>query len=194
MFFKGLTDSEAAALVDTAKAIKTEPQWLWDVVNFESGHNPQAANSKSSAKGLIQFTDATAKNLGYASSWDLIQKNPTYEKQMRGPVLKYFQGLGPPYTTRQALFMTVFFPVARAVAPDTTFSELYRVHGIKNFELFQKQNPGIVTVKDYETHVAKAAASRFPGRTLKTIEITSGGALLLLVSAFFFFKHRKARV
>jgi hypothetical protein len=190
--FKGLNDSQAAALVETAAAIRTEPLWLWEVINFESRHNPQASNPRSSAKGLVQFMDKTAVGLGYASSQDLVNKNPTYEGQMRGPVKAHFKSLGGSFTTRQALFMAVFMPVARTVSADTTMRQIYEQNpkdlgGLTAYEKkFVPQNPGILTVQDYVNFVAKAAKG-------KTVAVAGGiagvtGLAILALAAVFFLR------
>lgn len=186
MAYPGLNDSQSAALQDVSSAIGTDPQFLWEVINFESRQNPVAMNSKSSAKGLIQFIDSTAQSLGYANSYDLIQKNPTYEGQIRGPVLQYFKSAAP-YSTRQALYMKVFYPAAAHVAPDTTFQSLYAANG-GNYALFQKQNPGIDTVQDYITKTMNAANGKLTAKTIQTIKTSSlAGALFLAGALWFFF-------
>lgn len=182
--FPGLTDKQAQALVDVANAIRTEPQWLYELINFESGHNPQAKNPNSSARGLIQFMDSTAKELGYKGSDDLIARHAKYEDQLRGPVLEYFKRRRPPFFTRQALYMAVFFPIARSVPPETTFKELYEKYpketgGPDRFLKFKAQNPGIVTVNDYVNKtLARASKKPFLGKAA-----AGGGAALFLVAA-----------
>jgi hypothetical protein len=190
--FPGLTDSQAAALVETAKAINTDPLYLWEVINFESRHNPLASNPKSSAKGLVQFMDKTAVGMGYTSSQDLINKNPTYEGQMRGPVKRYFLGLGSSFRTRQSLFMAVFMPVARNVHIDTTMQSIYEQNpknlgGLVAYNTkFVPQNPGIKTVADYVNFVAKAAKRK--STNVAGGAIVGGGivgvTILALVAAF----------
>jgi hypothetical protein len=109
---------------------------LFSLINFESGFNPQAKNPKSSARGLIQFMDATAKSLGYADSLDLVTKNPTIEMQL--PIVeKYLQQFAP-YTGKQSLYLAVFYPKYRNVDPLTQFPD-----SVKSV------NPGINTPQDY---------------------------------------------
>src|SRR6267143_5843765 len=138
-------------------------------------------NPLSSAKGLIQFMDTTAKAMGYQNSYDLIIQNPTVEKQLMGPVLKYFKQFAP-FHTEQDFYLSVFLPKYRHAAQDTV---IYDDHpGMK--EIFQKQNPGIVTVGDYVNKL-KAKFVR------SGVHVTPGGAglasvaLLLLSAAAFFF-------
>lgn len=189
--YPGLNESEGTALEFVASALKTDPQWLWEVINFESRQNPLAMNSKSSAKGLIQFIDSTAKSLGYTNSYDLIQKNPTYEGQIKGPVLKYFQSAAP-YKTRQALYMKVFYPAAATVSPDTTFQSLYGTNNT-GFALFQKENPGIDTVADYVTKTMNAANGKLTAKTISTLKLSGTALAIIAIGAGWFFFIRKPK-
>jgi hypothetical protein len=109
---------------------------LFSLINFESGFDPQAKNPKSSARGLIQFMDATAKSLGYNDSLDLVTKNPTIEMQL--PIVeKYLQQFAP-YSGKQSLYLAVFYPKYRNVDPLTQFPDTVKA-----------VNPGINTPQDY---------------------------------------------
>lgn len=120
-----------------AKDLNIPPEWLISLIAFESNFNPLAANPNSSAKGLIQFIDETARSLGYESSADLIAKENTFSKQMYGPVLEYLRRYAP-YDNKQQLYMSVFYPAYRTSSPDREFPQYV-----------QNVNPGIVTVQDY---------------------------------------------
>lgn len=135
-----------AVLYDAARIIKVNPVLLDTLIRFESNWNPLAKNNLSGARGLIQFTDTTARELGYVNADDIIKKHPTAESQLMGPVLKYFTlpGKKPPYPTEQSFFMSVFYPAARQWPVGTIFPESVR-----------KLNPGITTVKDYINKVKK---------------------------------------
>lgn len=142
-----LTVDERQALEDVADDLGVEVVWLWALIEFESGWNPTIKNPTSSARGLIQFMNATAREMGYSSSLHLVIKNPTREKQLRGPVLDYLRDWMP-YPTAQSLFMGVFLPAARFWPEDSEFPEKV-----------QAANPGIVTVGDYVQHVWKRAGA-----------------------------------
>jgi tape measure domain-containing protein len=51
-----------------AKRLGVDPAWLLNVMAFESGISAKAANKGSSARGLIQFMNPTAKGLGLSGS------------------------------------------------------------------------------------------------------------------------------
>lgn len=132
-----LSAPEQSALIDVAAAIGSDPGDLSKLIQFESGWNPAAKNKLSSARGLIQFIDSTARSLGYTDSLDLVSRNPTRESQLRGPVFQYLKKYAP-LDTRQALAMSVFYPSFMRVPPLTEFPS-----GV------QRVNPGIRTVRDY---------------------------------------------
>lgn len=183
--FPGLTDQEAKALVDTATAIGTQPEWLWELVNFESRHDPAARNPKSGARGLVQFMPATAKAMGFKDADDLVANYPDYESQMLGPVLNYFLSFPPvmkPYTTRQALYMKVFFPLAARVPADTTFESLYLKNpkstgGAEGYKKFVAQNPGIKTVADYVNKTLQLAKSKWTQSSIVRAAAIGGGGV-----------------
>lgn len=125
------------AVFDVAAQVQTDGNWLIRLIDFESRWNPQAESKTSSAKGLIQFIDSTARDLGYTSASHLIQAKPTAVKQLYGPVLQYLEKYAP-LDTDQKLFMAVFYPPAMEWPIDREFPESV-----------QAANPGIKTVRDY---------------------------------------------
>ena len=134
-----ITPNEYAALENVANTIGVNPTWLVDLISFESGFNPtiKNPNPESSARGLIQFINEVARELGYISSLDLVNKNPTIEGQLLGPVKEYLKKYMP-YPTKQALYMGVFQPAAQYWPLDRLFSAKAR-----------EMNPGINTPGDY---------------------------------------------
>lgn len=191
MQYPGLTADESAALEKVAKEISTQPEWLWEVMNFESRLNPQAKNPLSTARGLIQFLDSTARGMGYTGSADLVAKHPTFTSQLLGPVRAYFLS-SRPYPTFQSLFMKVFLPAARTVPPDTSFQKFYPTAA--SWAAFTKANPGIFTVADYIAKVRKAARGMWPTATVKKVVTTGAGGLfvLLVIAGFMLYKRGEA--
>lgn len=181
MNYPGLNAAESKALDEVAKALQANPEHLWEVMNFESRLDPQAKNPLSSARGLVQFLDSTARGLGYASSLDLVTKNPDFITQLKGPVRMYFEA-AKPYPTRQSLYMQVFFPVARKVPPDTTFKALYEKYpSAGSYAKFVEQNPGIKTVADYVNKAMKKARSKWPIDFVRKAEVGGSVAGLVLL-------------
>lgn len=122
-----------------AAKIKADPVALHNLISFETADtfDPSIKNPYSSARGLIQFTDATARGMGYADSAALVASYPTFSAQLNGPVIKYLSQYMP-FESRQALYMAVFYPAARNWPESRPFPENV-----------QKSNPGIETVSDY---------------------------------------------
>lgn len=151
------------ALNQVATALNIFPSWLNSLITFESGWKPDARNPYSGARGLIQFTNTTAKTLGYADADDLYNQNPTDTAQLLGPVLKYLNQFKP-FPTEQSLYMAVFYPAARTWPPETVFPDSV-----------QKLNPGIVTVNDYVSKVRHSP-------TIKNVIDIAGIALIVSAS------------
>ena len=145
--------------------------WLDRLITFESGFNPQAKNPISGARGLIQFTDTTARNMGFTSALDLVTRYPDISSQLRGPVRDYLTPFKP-FPTAQSLYMAVFYPAARKWPLEALFP----------LEV-QKDNPGINTVGDY--------VSRVQGIKLK--DIAYGGSWIILsgIALYVLYKQSK---
>lgn len=106
---RALTASETSALSQASASLGVDPSWLYALVASESSFNPNAKNASSSARGLIQWIDSRARDLGYSGSLDLVQQNPSVEEQLLGPVV---QDLGryAPFPTFEKLVAAVFHP------------------------------------------------------------------------------------
>lgn len=125
--------SYADEVVRVAASLRIPPEWLANVINFESGGNPQARNSKSSATGLIQFISSTANGLG--TSVEALY-GMTGRQQMVW-VEKYFAPKAGKMFSVEDVYMTVFYP--KAVGnPDYPFPASVVA-----------ANPGIYTPRDY---------------------------------------------
>jgi hypothetical protein len=167
-----LSAKENQVLNTIAADLGTTPAALSALITFESGFNPKAKNPYSSARGLIQFTDTTARGLGFKDSLDLITRFSTIEKQLL-LVHKYLKKYAP-FRDDQALFMAVFYPAARDWPITREFPDYV-----------QAVNPGIKTVLDY---VNKVYGKK------KAIEAAGAGAgALALIAAVLFFIFRKGK-
>lgn len=185
--------TRAALVQELATALRiNNPAWLDALINFESRWNPAAYNKISGATGLIQFMPRTMKDLGLIPA-DLaaripktgtvpealkaecktafLARYPTIESQMRGPVKKYLAQYAP-YPSEQSLYMAVFYPAFRNVAPDTAFSASVRA-----------QNPGIDTVQDYVNYVRRRAGGILPstaGLGIAAVAAMTAAAIVVL--------------
>jgi hypothetical protein len=171
-----LSQKEDEALSKLASLLGANKQDLYDVIQFESGWNPQISNMRgSTAKGLIQFVDNTARDLKYVdeygsvkkftSSQDLIARNPTIEDQLRvvdnklsspknGPVAQYFsQHLSRVSSPDMYDIAASIFMPAAIGRPDDDLASMLKYQ--KDRDNFPIQNPGISTMRDYVSKVIK---------------------------------------
>lgn len=135
-----LSQNQKKVFLDVCNRLGVSSDLLYRLIDYESGWQPLRKNPYSSARGLIQFIDDTAKWLGYKNSLDLVSKHPTIDSQL-GVVYEYLSRFAP-FTNDQSLFMSVFYPEAREWNLDREFP-LY----------VQNVNPGIRTVRDYMNFV-----------------------------------------
>ena len=131
-----ITPSDLQLLNDIAVRLGIPYENLYNLIKFESGFNPLIKNPNSSARGLIQFIDSTAQSLGFKDSLDLVTKNPTIQQQL--PIVEKYLQQFYPFDGKQSLYLAVFYPKYRNVAPDTPFPDSV-----------QRVNPGIKTPADY---------------------------------------------
>ena len=153
--------------------------WLDAIINEESaGWNPLASNPHSSAKGLIQFMDSTAQQMGFASSQDLINQYPDVPSQLQGPVMQYFSQIhNPPYPTNISVYMCVLQPTLRNATLDTALSATV-----------QSANP-FKTVGDYVSFVETKAMEAGIINTAKATALP----LLVIGAAVWWFLIRKPK-
>jgi hypothetical protein len=161
-------ESVLKALSEVSVSLGIDSKDLYKLIDFETAGtwNPLIKNKYSSARGLIQFTDATARSLGYKDSLDLVTKNDSIESQLYFPVLQYLSKFKP-FPTKQSLYMSVFYPVARQWPLNKAFPDTV-----------QKSNPGIKTVQDYVNKVEGIARKTITPGLLALI----GLGLLILFS------------
>jgi hypothetical protein len=170
-----------------------DSNWLYQVIKFETAgtFDPKISNPRSSAKGLIQFIDSTARDLGYDSSLDLVTKNPTFIKQMEGPVYQYFKNRAP-YPIEEKLYLKVFYPAALNYPLDTAFTAIFQDrHGAnweKEYRKFSTANPGINTPLDYVNMIKKKS-----GLLVKTAKAGSLILIAAIAAAVLYFTLQKKK-
>jgi hypothetical protein len=126
-------------IIRVSDVIGIKPNWLANVINFESrGGDPQAVNTSGTkptyATGLIQFMPFTARGLGTSIDALVVMSG---REQMKW-VEKYFMPWRGRLDSQEDVYMAVFYPVAIG-KPDTwTFPPAVA-----------KANPGIRTPADY---------------------------------------------
>lgn len=138
-------EEQGAIITEAARRIGTDPTWLDALINFETGgtYDTLVKNPMSSARGLIQLTDAPARDMGYADSLAAVTDHSDFEDQMFNVVVPYFklkarQNGIESYMSQQSLYMAVFYPRYWNTDPSTPFPPDV-----------QAVNPGISTPDDY---------------------------------------------
>ena len=164
------TPTEKAFITAAALQIGVRPDDLNALISFESNYNPQAKNPYSSARGILQFTDAAAQGLGYKNSYDLTQKNKTFAAQIKNAAIPYLLRYAP-FPSQQSLYLSVFYPAARSW-PDT---QHFPDH-------IKKINPGINTVRDYINLV----------NSKKSLPFIVPFSIILVVTLLFLFTRRQS--
>lgn len=141
------TDPRAKKIREVALKVGARPSYLDALINFETAgtYDPQIENPlpDSTAIGLIQINDPTARDLFGMSAKALVSKYPDFESQMDNVVLPYlrhrkkYYNSDKPLFTKHELFMSVFYPAYISKSPYTPFSEdiqranTYTVNGEK---------------------------------------------------------------
>lgn len=131
-----ITSTELDLLKSISFSLGVNYNDLYKLIDFESGWNPQAKNPFSTAKGLIQFTNSTAKDLGFVDSSDLIKKNQSIVDQLQ-IVYKYLSRYKP-FKNKQSLYMAVYYPAAMnwdrfKQFPDSTYLGNYNIKTPQNY-------------------------------------------------------------
>lgn len=181
-----MTKQEQAQIIrEAAVQIGTRPEWLDALINFETAgtYDTMIANPNSTAKGLIQFTNAAAADLGMKDSLTLVTTYPDFASQMFNAVVPYFkmkarQNDIVSYMNKQALYMAVFYPAYW----DAPLSKPFPSSVIL-------KNPGINTPQDYIDFVDKrihADALRVPPTVLPLLLLAGAG-----VAALFLLRSRR---
>lgn len=181
------TAEQNAKIQDIADRLGVPFEWLYNIIKLESNFNPQAKNKKSSARGLIQVIDDTARGMFHVSgSAELIGKYPDFSSQMDNVVFPYFNYYMPAggYQNEAQFYITVFYPAYRNKPLDTLLPAEVR-----------KVNP-VTTVGDYVALVrGSAPASGINYSPEGTFENPRIPTLILLVgvgiAAYYLYKMSK---
>ena len=127
-----MSDPRADKIREVALKVGARPSLLDALINFETAgtYDPQIENPlpDSTAIGLIQINDPTARDLFGMSAKALVSMYPDFESQMENVVLPYLQQRKKVYNddrplfTKHELYMSVFYPAYIKKDPDTPFS------------------------------------------------------------------------
>ena len=112
LFESELTGNDKAAflakVVEVAKRLQIDPNWLMIVMRNESGFRADIVNKNGGATGLIQFMPRTAKGLGTSTAALAKMTRP----QQMEYVYKYYKPYAGKIKGYKDLYMITFYPVA----------------------------------------------------------------------------------
>ena len=99
-----------AKVQEISTKLGINPNWLMAIMNWESARtfSPSVKNPKSTATGLIQFMDFTAKDLGTTVE----QLARTSAVEQLDWVYKYYARYRSKLKSYTDLYLTTFYPVA----------------------------------------------------------------------------------
>lgn len=184
-------DPRADKIRAVALKVGARPSLLDALINFETAgtYDPLIKNPlpDSTAIGLIQINDPTARDLFGMSARELVTKYSDFDSQMDNVVLPYLQqrkkvyNAGAPLFSKNDLYMAVFYPAYMNKSPDTLFPDAV-----------QRVNPGIRTPADY----ARFVDARIREGTLlvsKPIPMIIAGTIIIGGAIWYLSRKRKLK-
>jgi len=141
------------------------PHWLMIVMNNESGINSRIKNPYGSATGLIQFTEATAKDLGTTTAALKLMSNV----EQLDFVKKYFTKYGYYKKIKDMpdTYLAVFFPKALYEGDDYSFPSW----AVKANPIFDINKDGILTKREFKEYVKNKYSSFIPKKAVEELEV-----------------------
>lgn len=176
----------ANKVIDIANKLGTKPEYLMIVMNNESGLDSTAKNPNSSASGLIQFMEATAKELGTTTK---ALREMTNVSQL-DYVYKYLNVYKKKLNSVAEVYLSVFFPLALFKDDNYKFPDWV----VKANKIFDTNKDSILTKAEFKDYVNKKYAKYITNEnntsnTTKTI--IGGSTILTILSIFFIYKYFK---
>jgi hypothetical protein len=183
------TDPRADKISEVARKVGARPSLLDALINFETAgtYDPLIENPHpdSTAIGLIQINDPTAKDLFGMSAKALVSRYPDFDSQMDNVVLPYLEqrkrvyNADAPLFSKYTLYMAVFYPAYMNRDPDTEFPPNV-----------QAVNPGIKTPADYARFV-DARVKEAALLVLKPLPMMIVGGTVIIGLTIWYVSRRK---
>lgn len=155
---------------DVAKAAGVSPTALYRAIYLESAKtfDPMATNPVNGARGLIQFTNKTSKDMFGMNADELVKKYPTFDSQMRGPVLQYLMNRKKEYgklDTDEKLWLSIFNPESIR-NPNAQLSDLakkqnnYRFNTGQDYADWVRKNSPEINSLDEATAILEKSSAK----------------------------------
>lgn len=177
----------AERVIEIADNLGIDPDWLMLVMYFESGLNPQAKNRYSSATGLIQFVEKTAKALG--TSTEALYNMNALDQLVY--VEKYFQPYKGKMKSFTDVYLAVFYPSAVGKDDDYVLggAETDNSYKIANDNpIFDTNKDGQITKSEVTNYITNWA-QRVTRSSVNTV-IKKAVNYLPLALLFFFVAYK----
>lgn len=136
----------AAKVLEIAKNLSIDPNWLMHVMKSESGLSHTIVNPMGGATGLIQFMPSTAATLG--TTTQALQSMTNVEQL--DYVYKYFKPWAGKIKNFVDLYMITFMPLFVGASPDTVIQTLQLPASV-----IAQYNPGFDINGDHKLTMAE---------------------------------------
>ena len=139
----------ANKVVEISKLLGINPDWLMLVMYFESKLNSKAKNPGSSATGLIQFLEATAKELGTTTAKLAAMTNV----QQLDFVYRYLVRYQSKLKSVQDVYLAVFYPAA--MGKDLTYIFPFSPRTVELNKIFDQDGNKQISVGEIRNLIVK---------------------------------------
>lgn len=193
----GLVKTSASfvnALLSMSSRNGWDPSGIAAVIASESNFNPAAKNPGSSASGLIQFIDSTARSLGTTTA---ALRNMGAVEQLQY-VERFFQRNMPKLPANIADYKLVVLGRGDLVgAPDDSVvysgSDPKQAAAYSANRTLDREGKGYISVGDIRSLMSRYTSPSLGELDMKKLAVAAGGVELLAWAALGFFAWRKAR-
>jgi len=144
-------------VISLSALLNIAPEWLMVVMNNESGLQHTAKNPFSTATGLIQFMEATAKGLGTTTA---ALKAMTNVQQL-DYVYKYLKPYKGKMNDVSDVYLAVFFPLA--LFKDENY--LFPAWAVNANKIFDINKDGVLTKSEFRKYVNNKYSKYVPTQT-----------------------------
>ena len=167
-------------VIEIAKLLNVDPGYLMIVMNNESGLDSTAKNPTSSASGLIQFMDATAKALNTTTAE--LRAMANYDQL--DYVYKYLKVYKNQLKSVADVYLAIFFPVALYKSDSYEFPSWV----VKANKIFDINKDGKLFKSEFKKYVMDKYSKYLPKQTGTNLPIYTA---LFIISALFLWKYIK---
>lgn len=167
-------------VIDIAKKLNTDPRFLMVVMNNESGLDSTAKNPTSSATGLIQFMEATAKELGTTTAQLRVMKN--YEQL--DYVYKYLNVYKNKLASAADVYLAIFYPLALFKTDSFEFPSWV----VKANKIFDTNKDGKLTKLEFKNYVNNKYSKYLTPQSNNNLPLIG---ILFIATTFFLYKYLK---